>query len=215
MDVIAANMTFFLGSFGWTVVYSFGTLVAASIVGALITATYTLAELKSVRGALSVIVNFIRGLPLLIVLFAVYYILPFAGVDIGRVLSALLGLTLFFAASISEVFRGAVESVPTIQIDVARALGITKRQRLVHIILPQASKLIAGPIVNEFVRIVKGTTLLSLLTIHELMLAARQVTATTFKGIEVYSTVGVMYFLFIYGFAWLGRRLERRLTYVH
>jgi len=215
VDVLARNLPVFLRSFGQTLFYSLATLTAASICGALISMVYILVQRKGVRGALSAIVSFIRGLPLLIILFATYYILPFFGLNLEKVWAGLLGMTIFFAASISEVFRGALESVPAIQVDAAKALGLLKWQRLRYIIFPQATKLIVSPLLDEFVRIIKGTTLLSLLSIHELMLAAREVVTSTFKGMEVYGTVGIMYFLFIYACSRLSHRLEAKLTWKH
>jgi len=213
MDVVARNMPYFLRSFGNTIMYSFATLAGASIVGALVAIVYTLVERRLVRSFITILINCIRGLPLLVVLFSVYYLLPFFGVDLDRPVAALLGMVTFFSASIAEVLRGAIQSVPSIQVDVAKALGMRKFQRLSHVVLPLASRLIVGPMVGEFVRIVKGSTLLSLLTISELMLAAREVTTATFKGIEVFSIVGLIYFVFIFMCSKIGKKLEETLAF--
>ena len=213
MDIVVENMPYFLRSFGFTVIYSFFTLIVASIFGAIVAIIYTLVEKSTVQRMISILINIIRGLPLLVVLFAVYYILPFFGVDLPRAVAALAGLTVFFAASIAEVFRGAIQSVPAIQVDVAKALSMKKWQRLRHVVFPQAIRLILGPMIGEFVRIVKGSTLLSLLTIPELMLAAREVTTASFKGIQIYGTVGIMYFLFIYACSQIGQKIEGRYAF--
>lgn len=215
MQVILDNLPYFIQSFGWTILYSFATLIGATVIGGSVAATTLVFDHRVLRRFVSVLVNVIRGLPLLVVLFATYFILPFFGIDLPKVVAALLGLTVFFSASLAEVFRAAFQSVPKIQSDVAKALGLDRWARMRHVTMPLARKLIVGPLIGEFVRIVKGSTLLSLLAIPELMMAGREVTTATFKGIEIYGTIGLMYFLFIFFCSRAGQKLESKHAFDH
>jgi len=215
VDIIIENLPYFIRGLLNTIIYSLVTLFISSIAALSIAAIYNIFQNKVLRRAIILLINIIRGLPLLVVLFAVYYILPFFNFDLPRVLAAIFGLSVFFSASLFEVVRGAIQSVPGIQINCAKALGLSRRQTLQHIIFPQAMKLILSPWIGEFVRIVKGTTLLAFLSISELMLVAKEVTTATFKGIEIYTVVALLYFLFIYTCSRFGHWVEKKFSFYY
>ena len=119
------------------------------------------------RATLTAYVELIRGTPLLLQLFVLYFGLA-PMVRLPAFLAALLGLGLNYGAYESEIYRGALESVPTGQLEAARALGLTERQTLVYVRAPQALRLALAPMTNDFVALLKDSSLVSVITVVEL-----------------------------------------------
>jgi len=213
MKVVIESFPYFLEGFAGTIYISLLTFGISVTISGLIIITAEILDNRKVETLITVIVNLIRGLPLLIILFMTYFWLPFMGLHIDRLLAAMLGLTIFFTASISEVFRGGIQSIEQEQAEAAMALAMTRWQILIHIIFPQAARRLVAPLLGEFVRIVKGSTLLSLLTISELMLAGREAVEATFMGTQIYLTIGLMYFGFIYSISLIAKKLETKFYY--
>jgi len=213
MEVVIENFPYFLRGFATTIYISLLTFGIATTISGLIVITAEILDNRKIETLITVTVNLIRGLPLLIILFMTYFWLPLMGLHINRFLAAILGLSIFFTASISEVFRGGVQSIEQGQAEAAMALAMTRWQILTYIILPQAARRLIAPLLGEFVRIVKGSTLLSLLTIPELMLAGRETVEATFMGTQIYLTIGFMYFGFVYPISLIAKKLEAKFYY--
>jgi polar amino acid transport system permease protein len=156
----------------------------------------------------------LRGLPLLVVIFTIYYLLPFAGLNLQPLPSVILALALFKMAHVGEVARGAIQSIPPGQTDAARAIGLTFPQRLVYVILPQAVRRFLPPWINSVTEAVKGSSLASLVGIVDLMLASQQVIGRTYQPLPVYLLAAVMYFAINYSLSVASRRLEARYAYM-
>ena len=213
MKVVIESFPYFLRGFAGTIYISLLTFGISTTISGLIVIIAEILDNRKIETLITVIVNLIRGLPLLVILFMTYFWLPFMGLHINRLLAAILGLSIFFTASISEVFRGGVQSIEQEQAEAAAALAMTRWQILTHIIFPQAARRLVAPLLGEFVRIVKGSTLLSLLTIPELMLAGRETVEATFMGTQIYLTIGFMYFGFIYSISLIAKKLEAKFYY--
>jgi polar amino acid transport system permease protein len=158
-------------------------------------------------------VDIIRGIPLLVLLFAVFYGLPALGVPISPLAAAVIGLSAFCGAHISEVIRGGIGSIPKGQTDAGKAIGLTFWQRLQYVILPQAISRILPPGVNTAVEMVKASSLVSLLSVVDLMLSIQQIVGRTRETLLLYGVAALLYFIINYTISTIGLIIEERYSY--
>jgi polar amino acid transport system permease protein len=156
-------------------------------------------------------VQFIRGTPLLLQLFFIYYVLPYGGIILTPFVSGLLGLTLNYSAYMAEVFRGGVLAIPKGQWEAGLSIGMSRRLLLRRIILPQALRIVIPALGNFFVSIFKDSALVSVVTMRDLMFSGQILAAATFKHFEIFAMVAAIYFLISYPTAKLVEYIERRL----
>lgn len=201
-------------TFGMAVGSMIGALVLAAIL-----AVIRVLRIPVANQAAGVFISFFRGTPLLVQLFLFYYGLPQAipaFVAIDGVTAAMLGLTLHFAAYMAESLRGAILGVARDQWEAARAVGMTEGQTMRRIILPQAARVFAPTMVNYFVDILKSTSLAFTLGVTEMMGAAQKEAAGSFRYLESFLVVAIIYWIMVEVLsrvqAWLERRTERRAT---
>ncbi|HEV8677027.1 MAG TPA: amino acid ABC transporter permease [Methylomirabilota bacterium] len=158
--------------------------------------------------------DFLRGIPLLVLIFFVYYGLPAFRVNLTNFASAILALSAFKTAHVIELVRGAVQSIPRGQMDAGRAIGLTFGQRLLWVIAPQAVRRFLPPWINAVVDTVKGSALVSLVGIVDLMLAIQQVIGRTYEPMPMYVLGAIMYFAINYSLSLASRQLEAHFAYV-
>ena len=158
--------------------------------------------------------DIMRGTPLLVVIFTIYYLLPFAGLNLQPLPAVLLALVMFKTAHVSEIARGAIQSIPRGQTDAGKAIGLTFGQRFTDVILPQAVRRFLPPWINSVTDAVKGSSLVSLVGIVDLMLAAQQVIGRTYEPLPVYIIAAAIYFVINYSLSVASRRLEARYAYI-
>jgi len=156
-------------------------------------------------------VEIIRGTPLLIQLFFIFYALPNIGIKLSPLVAAVLGLGLNYAAYESENYRAGILSVPRGQMEAARALGMTQWQALRYVILPQSFRLILPPVTNDFISLLKDSSLVSVITMVELTKVYTQVSAATFDYFGTGLIVATIYLLLGLPFARLARWAEGKL----
>jgi polar amino acid transport system permease protein len=166
------------------------------------------------RLPLRIFSDVLRGTPLLVVIFTIYYLLPFAGLNLQPLPSVILALAAFKTAHVSEITRGAIQSIPAGQTDAAKAVGLTFHQRLSEVIIPQAARRFLPPWINSVTDTVKGSSLVSLVGIVDLMLAAQQVIGRTYEPLPVYLLAAAIYFVINYALSVASRRLEQRFAYI-
>ncbi len=138
----------------------------------------------------------IRGTPLLVQLFIIFYGLPSVGITLNALTSAIIGFTLSVGAYGSEIVRAAILSVSKGQWEAAHALGLTKKQALFHVILPQAVKVAIPSLSNSFISLVKDTSLAAAVTVRELFQVAQQITARTYEPLWLYMEAALIYLIF-------------------
>lgn len=141
----------------------------------------------------SAYVWFFRGTPLLVQIFIIYYALPFAGISLNRWQAGIAALTLNSAAYIAEIVRAGVQSIDRGQTEAAQALGLTGLQTAWHIILPQTFRRIIPPLGNEFIALLKDSSLVSVIALEELLRKGQVIVTRSFKPIDIYLTVAVIY----------------------
>ncbi len=171
---------------------------------------YAKGPLLPFYGLASAYVHFFRGTPLLVQLMALYYGLPSLGIKLHPFTAGLLALTLNTAAYQAEYFRGAIQSVKSGQMLAARALGLTRLQAIRYVILPQALRLAIPPWSNELVYMLKGSAVVYLVGVLDLMGQAKTIAAREFRNFEVYIVVALFYLALVFVFTVVLRWVERR-----
>lgn len=165
-----------------------------------------------IRLILRTYVDIIRGTPLLVVIFLIFYGFPALGVDIDGFQASVVAFSLFAGGHISEIIRGAFASIPKGQSDAAKALGLTFWPRTAWVILPQALPIILPPWVNTAVEMVKGTSLVVLVSVSDLMFATVKIAERTGDPMPLYLAAAVIYIVVNLLISRFGVWLERRVT---
>lgn len=155
------------------------------------------------------VVEFIRNTPLLVQLYFFFYGLPLLGIRFSAMSTGVLGLGLYYSAYIAEVYRGGIDAVDHGQWEAAQALGFSRSQTWRRIILPQAIPPVVPVLGNYLIGMFKETPLLAMITIPELMSAARQVTGMTYRYTEPYTMVALIFLAISYFTSLVFRKLER------
>lgn len=153
----------------------------------------------------------IRGTPLLVQLFLIFYALPSVGITLDAFPAAVIGFTLNVGAFTSEVIRATLLSVAKGQWEAAHSIGMSWGQSLRYIILSQAARVAVPPLSNTFISLVKDTSLASVITVPELFLAAQRIAAVTYQPLILYSEAALLYLLICSVLSYLQSRLELRL----
>ena len=171
----------------------------------------SLSRLTVLRWAVLAYVDFIRGTPLLIQIFLVYFALPVVGVNLPEFWAGVIALGLNAAGFIAEIVRGGVGSVERGQTEAARSIGMRHGQILWFILLPQSLRSVVPPATNELITLVKGSALLSVISVYELTRAGQAIIAVHFAPFEIFLLIALYYYVAISALAWFSRWVERRL----
>src|SRR5471032_823400 len=167
---------------------------------------------RVIFGICTAYLTFIRGTPLLVQLFLLFFGLPQFGILLPAFLCGVLGLGIYSGAYISEIVRGSIQSVDRGQMEAARSLGMPYRMAMRKVILPQAFVRMIPPLGNEFIALIKNSALVSLLTIPDLMHEGQKIIAVSYRSLEVYLAVAAVYLVLTGSTSWLLRRIEHRLS---
>jgi polar amino acid transport system permease protein len=156
-------------------------------------------------------VTFIRGTPLLVQLFLLFFGLPQFNILLPAFVCGVLGLGIYSGAYVSEIVRGAIQSIDRGQMEAARSLGMSYRQAMRIIILPQAVVRMIPPLGNEFIALIKNSALVSLLTIADLMHEGQKIISISYRSLEVYLAIAFVYLILTSLTGLLLRHMETRL----
>jgi polar amino acid transport system substrate-binding protein len=154
-------------------------------------------------------IELIRGTPLLVQLFLIFYGLPHAGIRLSPMVAAVTGLALNYSAYEAENYRAGIQSIPKTQMEAALALGMTRMQALRHVIIPQAVRLVIPPVTNDFIALLKDSSLVSVITMVELTKAYSQLASIHYDYLGIGLLAAAMYFLVGLPFVRLARLAER------
>ena len=186
--------------------------IAISVAAGVLLAMLALSKRRALRGVNRVYVELFRAIPLLVLLLWVYYGLPVGfGIQIGVFAAGVLSLSLSDAAFEAEIFRGGIQSIAAGQREAAKSLGLTNWQAMRLVILPQAVRRILPALGNQFVYVLKMSSLISVIGYQELTRRANELTLAEYRPLEIYSFLVVEYLVLILIASWLVRRLEQRL----
>jgi His/Glu/Gln/Arg/opine family amino acid ABC transporter permease subunit len=169
-------------------------------------------RLAALRAFYRVYVYVVRGTPLLVLALLLFYALPALDLRTGPYIAGTVVLTIYTAALFAEVFRGGVLAIPRPQWESARSLGLPPLAMFRKVIVPLVVRYTLPPYVNVCVMTVKASSVLSIISVWELTLAAREIIERTFAVFTVLGLAAALYFVMCFGIDRLGRRLERRLA---
>lgn len=171
----------------------------------------SLSHIKALRWAAGAYVDFIRGTPLLIQIFLVFFVLPLVGIRLSEIWAGIFALALNGAAYIAETVRGGVGSIEKGQTEAAKSIGMTNPTILTWILLPQALRQMVPPLTNELITLTKNSSLLSVISVYELTRAGQAIISVHFVPFEIFLLIALYYYALISALAWFSRFLERRL----
>jgi polar amino acid transport system permease protein len=212
-------------------VVSFLFILVAGLIGGL----GRISKNPIINGISSIYVEVVRGIPLLVQLLFIYYASPIVLRGLGRRLldiwpsfglklieiklnpfaAAVLGLTVCYGAYMSEIFRAGIESIAKGQMEAARSLGMSYFQAMRHVILPQALRVVLPPVGNEFIALLKDSSLVSVVAVADMTRRGREFMASTFLALETWLLVGLLYLIMTLFFARVVSYLEREASFVH
>lgn len=211
-DVVWGNLGFLLSGVELTLLVTAAALSSGLVIG-LVIALARLSKRKWLYMPAIGYIEVFRNTPALIQLMWVYYCLPIlTGIEISAVASATLALAVNGAAYIAEIIRGGIQSIDRGQVEAARTLGMSHSQAMRRIVLPQAFRRMIPPFVNESVSILKFSSLVSVLGVSDLTYQATVLSTTTFRPIEIFTFIALVYFGLCTALSYFARRLELRLA---
>ncbi|MEW9109904.1 amino acid ABC transporter permease [Cytobacillus gottheilii] len=179
---------------------------------AVLTALARISTIRVLQIIARVYVSAIRGTPLLVQLFLIFYLLPALNIIIDPFPSAVIGFSLNVGAYASEVIRAAILSIPKGQWEAGYSMGMSYQQLLKRIILPQASRVSIPPLSNTFISLVKDTSLASMILVTEMFRRAQEIAATNYEFILLYSMAALIYWVICFVLSVLQGFMEKRLN---
>ncbi|MEO6897176.1 MAG: amino acid ABC transporter permease [Caldimonas sp.] len=196
-----------------TVLVTLGSLLLSTVLG-LVWALMRVSRYRALVFAAKSIVNVIRGIPILVLLFYIYFVMPELGVTLTAVQSAIIGLGIAYSAYQAENFRAGIEAIDHGQIEAAQSLGMGWAMMMRRVVLPQAVRIVLPPYGNTMVMMLKDSSQASTITVAELTLKGQMLAASTFKNSTVFTLVALLYLVMsvplILLVGWLERRTQRR-----
>lgn len=193
-----------------TLSLSFWSIILGTVIGVIV-CSMKMSRFRLLKGFAGGYIVIIRGTPLLLQLFFIYYGLPQAGIYFNSYLTAALGLAFHNGAYISEIFRGSILSISHGQHEAANAMGMTKLQAFRYVIFPQAFKISVPALGNQFLLAILDSSLASVITISEMMMKAKKLAAATYAIFPIYFDAAVIYMILTYTLGYLLKKLEQRL----
>ncbi len=213
-EVIRATMPFLIEGLWMTIKISFITIFFGSLLGVLVGLLRTL-EIRAVSLPLGLYIHALRGTPFLVHLYIVYFVLPMTCVSwlqLEAFPAAVIALSLYTSTYVAEIVRAAIQAVPRGQSEAARSVGMTRLQCMWYVVLPQAAKLMIPPMGGVYVIIIKGTSIVSVIGIAELVRAGEHATQRhPSELMAIYGVTALMYFIYCYPVLRLARWAESKL----
>ncbi len=211
-DVIPNNIDFLMSGLQMTLIISATALVFAMI-GGLLLALVDMSRYLAVRAIGLAIGEVIRNTPILVQLLWVYYVLPIVfNIRISSLAAILIGLSVYMAAFMSEVYRSGIQAVPKGHREAAQVLGLTPFQSFRRIVLPQAIRFTLPPLASNFVQLIKFSSLGAVISVTEITRRGMELSSSTFRPLEIFSFIAVVYFFICWPLSMAIRIWEHRLA---
>lgn len=201
---------FFLEGAKLTLILAFFTVLFGSIIGLLLS-LMRLSTSKILKTISAIYVEFIRGTPMLVQIFIIYYSLPSIGIELPDMTAGILALSINSGAYVAEIIRAGIQAVDKGQMEASRSLGMGYGQTMFHIIIPQAFKNILPALGNEFIVVIKESSIVSMIGLHDLMYNANIVRGNIFRPFEPLLVAAFIYFIMTFTLSKLLGLLERRM----
>ena len=209
-EIFLKNLSNFLSGTGLTLELAFYTVIFGTLLGVIVTLLRR-CKIAPVRWIMNLYVEFLRGTPLLVQALMVVYGAPQLGINPGRKMLSIIALVINSSAYMSEIVRAGLQAIDHGQTEAAVSLGMTRTQNMLYIILPQAMKTTLPAMGNEFVSIIKESSLLYAVGLYELTYQAQKLAATNYLYLETMTVAALVYFVLTFTASRLLGLLERRL----
>ena len=194
-----------------TLEISFCALIVGTIVG-IVCGLVSVSDMAIPKAFVRAYVYFVRGTPALVQIFLVYFALPRIGFELSSFWSGVVALAFNSAGFIAEIVRAGLQSIDAGQTEAALSIGMTGRQAILHILLPQSLRRITPPLTNEVITLIKSSSLLSVISITELTRSAQLIIAERFVPFELYAALAVYYLVMISVLSRASEFVEKRLA---
>ncbi|EHP38882.1 amino acid ABC transporter [Cupriavidus basilensis OR16] len=211
LQLVANSLPVLLQGMLLTIKFAVLSMVFGLVIGTVI-ALMGISHQRLLTTIARVYVSIMRGTPLLVQIFVVYYGLPGIGIALEPTPAGVLTLSLNVGAYLSESMRGAILGIPRGQWLAAYSLGLTQGQTLRYVVGPQALRLAVPSLSNSLISLIKDTSLVSVITVTELLRTAQEVIAATYQPLPLYLAVAAIYWMLSTALSQVQRRLERRLS---
>lgn len=192
-----------------TVAVTFGSLVFSTLLG-MVWALMRVSNIKWLAKCSAGLINVLRGIPIIVLLFYIYFVMPDVGIALSAVQAAIIGLGIAYSAYQAENFRAGIEAIDRGQIEAAMAMGMNWSMTMRRVVLPQAVRIILPPYGNIMIMMLKDSSQASTITVAELALQGKLIALSTFKSATVFSLVALMYLVMCVPLILLVRHLEKR-----
>lgn len=194
---------------GITVLITISALVLSTVLG-LVWALMRASHIKTLSRLSAGFVNTIRGIPILVQLFYIYFVLPDFGIDLNAFQAGAIGLGVAYSAYMSEAFRAGIEAIDVGQIEAAQSIGMTRSLIMRRVVLPQALRIALPPYGNNLIMLLKDSSQTSAITVAELSLQSKLIAASTFKNMTVFTLGAIGYLALSLPLILVVSRLEKR-----
>jgi polar amino acid transport system permease protein len=191
-----------------TLLVTIGSLALSTVLG-LVFALMRVSQVKPLVLFATGLINVIRGIPIIVQLFYIYFVLPDFGIALSALQAAIIGLGVAYSAYHAENFRAGIEAIDHGQVEAAQSIGMGWWTIMKRVILPQAVKIVLPPFGNTVVMMLKDSSQASTITVAELSLQGKLIAASTFKNTSVFTLVASLYLLMSLPLIWLVGRLEK------
>jgi len=196
----------------WITLYISGFSMVFGLVLGTVIGLMRVSAKKYISVPAGVYVEFLRGTPLLVQIFLIYFGLPAIGMDIPSNIAAVLALSINSSAYIAEIVRSGIQSVDKGQFTASTSLGFSYFQTMINIILPQAFRNTLPTIGNEFIALIKESSLISVIGIAELTRQGQFIISRTFMSFEIYAGVALIYFVMTFSVSRIFKAVEKRMA---
>ena len=213
-DLLRQAAPTMLRGVGYTLLFALSSMLGGLVLG-FVLAVGRIVPWKFVHWPAAVYVSLMRGTPLLVQIFVVYYGLPSVGIEFSPLMAGVLTLSLNAGAYLSESLRGAILGVTRGQWSASYSLGLTYPQTLRYVVVPQAVRIAVPSMSNTLISLIKDTSLVSVITVTELMLSTKEIIAVTFRPLPLYIAAAMVYWFLSICFEALQHRLEKKLGRAH
>jgi polar amino acid transport system permease protein len=192
-----------------TIVVTLGSLLLSTVLG-LLWAMLRVSGVGLLSGISATLINLIRGIPIIVLLFYLYFVMPDLGIRLSALQAAILGLGIAYSAYQAENFRAGIEAIDKGQIEAAQAIGMGWWLTMRRVVLPQAVRIVLPPYGNVMIMLLKDSSQASTITVAELALQGKLIASSTFKNTSVFTLVALMYLTMSIPLILLVRHFEKR-----
>lgn len=213
-ELLLESLPMFLQGMLLTIELSVISLIIAMFIG-MGSCLMNISRVKILKGISQVYINVIRGTPLLVQTFFIYFgVTKALDLNMTAFTAGIIALSLNAGAYLSEIFRGGIEAVHHGQMEAARSLGLPRHVAMLKVVLPQAVRIVIPSVVNQCIITIKDTSIISVIGLAELTMIGSQIIARTYRSFEVWLCVGILYFIIIYALSKLSQFVEKRISRV-